>query len=161
MPEGWARFGHRRICGFYCIIKRTHCPTVRNHGGVEVRTSQHVYQCSRVPKKEKKIRGGPMPYSAEPLKQWMSRLGKRHFGLYKLIMCGLMLVLCHMGALCWVSFCQCLLKKKGGLSDLWSGRDSIFDESFAAIQACVSVFCWFFLHVTEKCINSWNLRVWV
>lgn len=128
---------HRRICGFYFFIKRTHSPTVINHNwNVEHKrasqtlllqdrvdsytldylkwgtmcTCQHVYRCSRVPKKEKKIIGGPMPYLVEPLKQWMSRLWGRQFGFYKLIMCGLMLVLCHMDAP-WVLVSFRLLKK--------------------------------------------------
>lgn len=68
-----------------------------------------MFSCA---KKEKKIIGGPMPYLVEPLKHWMSRLWRRQFGFYKLIMCGLMLVLCHMNAL-WVLvlFCQRLLKR--------------------------------------------------
>ena len=42
----------------------------------------------------------------------MSRLLKRSFGFYKLNMCGLMLALCHLDALCvLVSFCQRLLNK--------------------------------------------------
>lgn len=129
----------------------------------------NVFVCQ----KNKKIRGGPMPYLVEPLKHWMSRLCKRQSGFPKLIMCGLMLVLCHMEAL-WVlvSFCKRHLKQsvviherlcvttdlrsnypqslpihlKDSLSDLGSGRGSIWDESFAAIQA--------FLHAIENLKSS-------
>lgn len=76
------RSERRRMSGFYCIIKRTHCPTVRNHNwnvehkrasphrvalwttsiGAQVCTCQHVCQCSRVPKeKENKRRTDALP----------------------------------------------------------------------------------------------------
>lgn len=161
---------------------RFDCYTLDYFSGAEARTCQHVYQCSRVPKKEKKIRGGSMPYPAEPLKQWMSRLWKRQFGLYKLIMCGLMLVLCHTDAL-WVlvSFRQRLLKKisfateedlcvlTGLGSDfaptkpkllkgwpVWSvirSRQHFWWEFCCYTGMCFFLLLLFFLHVTEKFIK--------
>ena len=118
--------------------------------------------------KTDKTRGGPMPYPAKPLKQWMSCLHERRFGLDKLIMLwpyacfvshGFAVECwCHFVSACWTNllwqrrhfvyseYTPMKLLKGGGSLILIQIEAAFYDESFAAIQACVFLFycCVFF-----------------